>query len=248
MTTMNRIVLHHTGGGYTPSAEDLAAYHEVTDGDGKTHAGRHPILANAPGKSLIAGRYAAHVAGLNTGSIGLSMACMKGGVWSNPSECAFFPKPAQLRSFVRNAAEKCISFGIGVTRTTVLTHAEVQGTLGVKQKNKWDFDYDPFGIVDSRDPVVIGDILRDHINAEIENLGGRQSIRFPKQMPTIRRGSKGEAVAEMQRLLNQYGFELVVDGNFGPASDTAVRIFQKDSELFADGVVGKMTWAALQGD
>lgn len=64
--------------------------------------------------------------------------------------------------------------------------------------------------------------------------------------PTLRRGNKGEAVEELQALLNaKFGFDLEIDGDFGKATETAVKEFQKKHGLTADGVVGKKTWAAL---
>lgn len=64
--------------------------------------------------------------------------------------------------------------------------------------------------------------------------------------PTLRRGNKGEAVEELQALLNaKFGFDLEIDGDFGKATETAVKEFQKQHGLTADGVVGKKTWAAL---
>jgi len=67
-----------------------------------------------------------------------------------------------------------------------------------------------------------------------------------KNIPTLRRGSQGDEVADLQMLLNsKFGYELEVDGNFGKATETAVKDFQKKHGLTADGVVGKKTWAAL---
>jgi len=67
-----------------------------------------------------------------------------------------------------------------------------------------------------------------------------------KNIPTLRRGSQVDEVADLQMLLNsKFGYELEVDGNFGKATETAVKDFQKKHGLTADGVVGKKTWAAL---
>jgi murein L,D-transpeptidase YcbB/YkuD len=57
--------------------------------------------------------------------------------------------------------------------------------------------------------------------------------------------SNSKAVADLQRLLNAHGRELVVDGDFGPKTDAAVRAFQEQCGLHPDGVVGRLTWAAL---
>jgi len=54
-------------------------------------------------------------------------------------------------------------------------------------------------------------------------------------------GARGAAVKELQRAL-----DLDVDGAFGPQTLEAVRAFQTDAGLPADGVVGHRTWTALQ--
>ena len=69
------------------------------------------------------------------------------------------------------------------------------------------------------------------------------------EYPTIRRGSKGEAVTKAQRILQKCGYDLGscgVDGDFGRATETAVKRFQVDHGLTADGVVGAATWAAMR--
>ena len=59
-------------------------------------------------------------------------------------------------------------------------------------------------------------------------------------METIKLGSRGESVKELQRRLN-----LAVDGIFGKLTDEAVKDFQTARNLKADGIVGEKTWAAL---
>lgn len=64
--------------------------------------------------------------------------------------------------------------------------------------------------------------------------------------PVLRRGSKGEPVAELQRRLQQLGFMLAVDADFGAGTEVAVAAFQKSRQLSVDGIVGRGTWAALE--
>ena len=65
-------------------------------------------------------------------------------------------------------------------------------------------------------------------------------------MPTLRRGSQGDEVADLQTILNaRYGADLEVDGNFGKATEAAVKAFQKAHGLTADGICGPKTWKAL---
>jgi putative chitinase len=67
------------------------------------------------------------------------------------------------------------------------------------------------------------------------------------QRPVLRRGSRGEAVGDLQRLLRKAGFPLAVDEDFGAATETAVMVLQRRRRLAVDGIVGRDTWAALEG-
>ena len=59
--------------------------------------------------------------------------------------------------------------------------------------------------------------------------------------PVLRMGDRGQAVMHLQELL---GLE-PKDGDFGPGTKTAVVAFQQKAGLYADGIVGGQTWAAL---
>jgi N-acetyl-anhydromuramyl-L-alanine amidase AmpD len=64
--------------------------------------------------------------------------------------------------------------------------------------------------------------------------------------PTVRRGDSGWRVKRAQRRLEHHGFGPgAIDGDFGPSTEKAVRSFQKARDLDVDGVVGPMTWKAL---
>ncbi|MGW7008004.1 peptidoglycan-binding domain-containing protein [Streptomyces sp. NPDC054933] len=60
------------------------------------------------------------------------------------------------------------------------------------------------------------------------------------------RGDMGKRVQEVQCLLDYWGYN--VDGDFGPATERAVRAFQGARQLHADGIVGPRTWKALHGN
>ena len=63
----------------------------------------------------------------------------------------------------------------------------------------------------------------------------------------LRQGSKGNAVSELQQLLQNKGFYTgKIDGDFGQGTLNAVLKFQKDNGLQADGIVGNSSWAALR--
>ena len=66
--------------------------------------------------------------------------------------------------------------------------------------------------------------------------------------PTLKKGNKGEYVKLLQTKLMEHGYSLPrygADGDFGNETLSAVKAFQKDHGLTADGVVGKKTWEAL---
>lgn len=70
----------------------------------------------------------------------------------------------------------------------------------------------------------------------------------PGEKPTLRKGDKGSYVTLAQTELVNKGYDLGscgVDGDFGRATEAAVKKFQTDSGLKADGIIGPATWAAL---
>ena len=63
--------------------------------------------------------------------------------------------------------------------------------------------------------------------------------------PTLRLNSSGNFVSILQYLLNSYGYDLVVDGQFGTRTQNAVINFQRNNNLTQDGIVGRNTWNKL---
>ena len=63
--------------------------------------------------------------------------------------------------------------------------------------------------------------------------------------PLLRRSSSNNFVFLLQFILNQFGYNLSVDGIFGVNTEKAVRDFQQKNGLSVDGLVGQNTWRTL---
>jgi peptidoglycan hydrolase-like protein with peptidoglycan-binding domain len=67
--------------------------------------------------------------------------------------------------------------------------------------------------------------------------------------PVLRRGSSGTAVHQLQEALKEAGHDPgPIDGEFGPATEAAVRAFQQEKDIAVDGVVGAITWLNIDED
>lgn len=70
------------------------------------------------------------------------------------------------------------------------------------------------------------------------------------KLPVLRKGSQGASVKALQHLLIGNGCSCGssgADGDFGSATDAAVRGFQKSKDITVDGIAGADTWSHLLG-
>ena len=67
-----------------------------------------------------------------------------------------------------------------------------------------------------------------------------------QQRRVLRLGSSGQDVAFGQRVLAGAGYNVgPIDGVYGPRTMQAVMQFQADNGLVPDGILGPLTWAAI---
>lgn len=128
-----RIVCHWTAGSPGPSDKELQHYHFCVDGQGRWIPGKHSIADNCR-QPLGKSGYAAHVAGMNSFSIGIAVCGM-----ANAKERPFDPGPfpflhEQWLSMAKLAAVLCVHYGIPVTPQTVFQHWEAP----TNKNGKWD--------------------------------------------------------------------------------------------------------------
>ena len=63
--------------------------------------------------------------------------------------------------------------------------------------------------------------------------------------PVVKSGASGHPIKTLQYLLQARGHSIVVDGVFGPNTGAAVKAFQANHGLTADGIVAPITWTTL---
>lgn len=73
------------------------------------------------------------------------------------------------------------------------------------------------------------------------------SLHAVADASAFRVGDEGKYIAEIQQALFGLGYDVDVDGNFGPATEAAVIEFQISRGLVADGAVGPEVYEALFG-
>jgi peptidoglycan hydrolase-like protein with peptidoglycan-binding domain len=74
---------------------------------------------------------------------------------------------------------------------------------------------------------------------------GEGMVDMTIEWPLVRRNAKAHPVPTLQYLLRARNHPVIVDGDFGSKTDTAVRAFQQEKHLTVDGIVGPLTWTAL---
>lgn len=141
---------------------------------------------------------------------------------------------------------------------------EVGQTIQLKRQGKAEYHTiekgDTLWGIAERYKTTVGGIKKlnkglDPHNLEIGSkikVDGSESITITPKKPrkktnrTLRMGSKGNDVRELQNKLNSFGFGVgAVDGIFGPQTQTGVKQFQKANKLAVDGIVGPNTHKAL---
>ena len=77
-----------------------------------------------------------------------------------------------------------------------------------------------------------------------------KKVDYTVGMRILKKGCTGQDVKALQILLIVYGYSCGssgIDGDFGPATEKAVKAYQKDKGLAVDGIVGKGTMGSLLG-
>ena len=113
---------------------------------------------------------------------------------------------------------------------------------------------DAYGIDGNQMRILVAKYLSGAITTPIPPAEPNSAAGFlqaiseaARKKPVLKKGSKGEAVKDLQNNINAIVGRTVlkVDGDFGPSTDRWVKQFQKDHKLNPDGIVGYQTWVQI---
>lgn len=159
----------------------------------------------------------------------------------------------------------CVNLPSGATSQWTKTDWDERGTIDTLPADEFVFLYKQDKKnknVMSHTGVYLGDgtvvdargvekgVLHESISAYPWTHWARPKWGSPEETrTTLRNGSKGAEVTELQLALMLRGYDLPrygADGKFGAETETAVRAFQKANGLAVDGIAGPKTLAALE--
>lgn len=263
---MERIIAHWTAGTHKATEFDRVHYHILIEADGKLVRGIPSIVGNAAGQTR---KRAHHTLNCNTGSIGVSLCCM-GGSTESPFNPGKWPMTAaQWDALVLVLADLSERYGITIGPKTVLSHAEVQSNLSIKQRGKWDFTRLAFA-PEVKGAKACGDRMRADAKAALRgeavgfaSLAGDDGGE-PDDPPVLAledddrpplnvqpsRVMYSIDVETVQRKLDQLGYHEVggVDGLWGGKTAAAIAAFKNDRGLTGPAVIDAELRQALDSN
>lgn len=153
-------------------------------------------------------------------------------------------------SAVAGAADLVKIVYVNAGRAAALSAARAENTFEFSRVLHATRYYEGFG-------ATVGERIAHHHSAVVAAIR-RQCTALGEDLPsdikslpaprrTLRLGSKGPDVRELQEFLRAMGADLTIDGGFGPKTLKALESFQASRSLTVDGVCGPKTWKALEG-
>ena len=141
---MRGIIVHWTAGNHTANATDRQHYPHPDRRRRQAGARKSIDRAQQPAESAIrqCGAYAEQQHRLDR-----RLAVLHGRGDGKPVQCRRAPMTrTQWDALPPVLGSLCRRYGITVSPRTGLSHAEVQGTLGITQRGKWDISRLPFDL------------------------------------------------------------------------------------------------------
>lgn len=149
-------------------------------------------------------------------------------------ECCFVDNATDKAKWNVDKCAKAIVEGVLNATVNNVTHTEAPTPKPTVNNNTNKLNYD--GWVAR---------LQTELNNQFHKGLKVDGLRGPKTLDacvTVKRGARGNVTRLIQERLNSVGFKLSADGIFGGGTENAVKVFQRNRGLSADGIVGRNTW------
>lgn len=154
-------------------------------------------------------------------------------------ECCFVDNATDKAKWSVDKCAKAIVEGVLDVTVNNVTHTEAPKPTPAQapNNNTTKLNYDAWV---ARLQTELNNQFRKGLNVD--------GLRGPKTLDacvTVKRGARGNITRLIQERLNSVGFHISIDGVFGGGTENAVKVFQRNRELSADGIVGRNTWEWL---
>lgn len=149
-------------------------------------------------------------------------------------ECCFVDNATDKERWNVDKCANAIVEGILNTTVNNVTHTESPKPTPLQNNNTTKLNYDYW----------VARLQRE-LNAQCHKGLVVDGLRGPRTLNaciTVRRGARGNITRLIQERLNSVGFHISTDGIFGSGTEKAVKVFQRNRSLSADGIVGRNTW------
>lgn len=149
-------------------------------------------------------------------------------------ECCFVDNATDKAKWNVDKCAKAIVEGVLNAIVNNVTHTEAPKPTPAPNNNTTKLNYD--GWV-ARLQTELNNQF--HKGLSVDGLRGQKTL---DACVTVKRGARGNITRLIQERLNSVGFKLSIDGIFGGGTENAVKVFQRNRGLSADGIVGRNTW------
>jgi hypothetical protein len=157
---LHSFVWHWTAGAKGIIQLERKSYNALADAEANVYDGLFRPEAQA---TYAVGRAASHSLNANSHRASVAMDCMAG-ARERPLRMGSAPMTdGHIDGMLSETAVWMKQFGILKSKFTTLSHAEIQGTLGIRQRNKWDITVLP-GMTEVKSATWVGDHLRERLD------------------------------------------------------------------------------------
>ena len=149
-------------------------------------------------------------------------------------ECCFVDNATDKERWNVDKCANAIVEGILNTTVNNVTHTEAPKPTPSQNNNTTKLNYDYWVARLQRELNT-----QFHKGLNVDGLRGSKTLGA---CISVRKGARGNITRLIQERLNSVGFHISTDGIFGSGTEKAVKVFQRNRGLSADGIVGKNTW------